>query len=279
MNEAGDFLAAMARGSEHRVAESRARLPAARLAGLVAAQPAPPALRLDARFDLIAELKLRSPALGVLAGSAGDLEQRVVAYARGGAAIVSVLTEPARFDGSLGHLERASAALAPHGVPTMRKDFLVDPYQLLEARAAGASGVLLIARMLSPARLDELVAAAAELGLFVLVEAFDAADIDAAARAGERWQGPAAAFLVGVNSRDLRTLEVVPERLAALAPRLPPGRPRVAESGLEAAGDAARLAAAGYTLALVGGALMAAPDPAALVRAMIEAGRAARVPA
>jgi indole-3-glycerol phosphate synthase len=279
VNEPGDFLAAMARGSEQRVAESRARLPAERLAGIVAAQPAPPALRLGGRFDLIAELKLRSPALGVLAGSASGLEERVVAYARGGAAIVSVLTEPGRFDGSLGHLERASAALAPHGVPTLRKDFLVDPYQLLEARAAGASGVLLIARMLPSARLDELVAAAAELGLFVLVEAFDAADIDAAARAGERWRGPDGTYLVGVNSRDLRTLEVVPERLAALAPRLPLRWPRVAESGLESAADAARLAAAGYTLALVGGALMAAADPAALVRAMIEAGRAAGSPA
>ncbi|HUO80735.1 MAG TPA: indole-3-glycerol-phosphate synthase [Steroidobacteraceae bacterium] len=276
MSAAGDFLDGMARASAARVAVARARVPVAELAARAAAAPAPPALRLDGRFDLIAELKLRSPAAGVLAGAADDLEARVAAYARGGAALVSVLTEPARFDGSLEHLARASAALRPLGVPAMRKDFLVDPYQLLEARLAGAAGVLLIVRMLAPDRLEELAHGAAALGLFVLLEAFDADDVAAAAALAGRWRGPQGACLVGVNSRDLRTLAVVPERLEALAPALPAALPRVAESGLATPADAARLARAGYTLALVGTALMSAADPAALVRQMLDAGRGVR---
>jgi indole-3-glycerol phosphate synthase len=271
----GDFLAGMARASAARVAAARERVSAATLAARAAAAPAPPRLRLDGRFDLIAELKLRSPAQGVLAGGADDLEARVCAYARGGAAVVSVLTEPERFDGSLEHLARASAALGPFGVPAMRKDFLVEPYQLLEARAAGAAGALLIVRMLEPDRLGELVAAAEALGLFVLLEAFDAEDVAVAAGLAARWRGPREACLIGINSRDLRTLQVVPQRLEALATTLPVAQPRVAESGLASSADAARLARAGYTLALVGSALMSAADPAGLVRQMIEAGRAA----
>lgn len=275
MTVPGDFLADMARASTARVAAARAQLPAPELAARAAATPPPPRLVLDGRFDLIAELKLRSPAQGQLAGAATDLGAQVAAYARGGAALVSVLTEPERFDGSLDHLARASAVLAPLGVPAMRKDFLVDEYQLLEARVAGAAGVLLIVRMLGPGRLRELVAFAETLGLFVLLEAFDADDVAVAAGLAGCWRGPREHCLVGINSRDLRTLKVVPERLEALAATLPAAQPRVAESGLARAADAARLARAGYTVALVGTALMSAADPAALVRQMIDAGRAA----
>jgi indole-3-glycerol phosphate synthase len=188
---------------------------------------------------------------------------------------VSVLTEPDRFDGSLAHLVRASAALVPLGVPALRKDFLVDPYQLLEARAAGAGGALVIVRMLGRAQLAELLAAALELGLFVLLEAFDAADVATAAELAEGWRGRRAECLIGINSRDLVTLEVVPQRLESLVALLPAAHPRVAESGLATAADAARLAGAGFTLALVGTALMAAADPEALARAMIADGRRA----
>jgi indole-3-glycerol phosphate synthase len=276
---AGDFLAGMARASAARVARARAMESAAALAARCAALPAAPQLRLDAAgFDLIAELKLSSPAEGLLqAGSAG-LEGRVAGYARGGAALVSVLTEPGRFAGSLEHLGRASAALAPLGVPTMRKDFLVDPYQVLEARVAGAAGVLLIVRMLSRPQLDELVDAAAGLGLFVLLEAFDAADIAVAADAARGWRGRDRDCLVGINSRDLVTLEVVPHRLEQLQHLLPRHLPRVAESGLVTAADAARLATSGFSLALVGTALMRSTDPEALVRAMIASGRRAVPP-
>jgi len=275
----GDFLAAMARASRERVAAARARVPDAALATRARAAAAAPPLVLDGRFDLIAELKLRSPAQGAFGASPDSLEARVSAYARAGAASVSVLTEPERFDGELGHLARASAALAPLGVPTMRKDFLVDPYQLLEARAAGAGGALLIVRMLPRAELEALLAAAASLGLFVLLEAFDADDVGIAAALAARWPGPRAACLIGVNSRDLATLKVVPGRLDALASLLPAAYPRVAESGLATAADAARLARAGYTLALVGSALMSEEDPAPLARAMLDAGRATGRPA
>jgi indole-3-glycerol phosphate synthase len=270
-----DFLALMARSSAARVVAARRATGELQLTARAGNDLARLRPRLDGRFDLIAELKRRSPAQGVLAGRADDLEERVLAYARGGAAIVSVLTEPDRFDGSLEHLARASQVLTPLGVPVMRKDFLVDEFQLLEACVAGASGVLLIVRMLEPAQLATLVSRAERLGLFVLLEAFDAQDVAAAAALAAQWRGPRESFLVGINSRDLRTLKVVPGRLGALAATLPAGYPRVAESGLASPEDAARLAGAGYTLALVGTALMSATDPAGLVRQMVDAGRAA----
>jgi len=238
--------------------------------------PAPPPLRLAADgFDLIAELKLRSPAAGALGAADASMAAYVTAYAHAGAAAVSVLTEPTRFDGALTHLSDAARALAPHRVPAMRKDFLVDPYQVLEARVAGAGGVLLILRMLSRETLGALIECARSQGLFVLLEAFDAADLErmhevVAADAGR------STLLAGVNCRDLATLEVVPGRLLELAPLLPGGVPPVAESGVADAEDARRLAAAGYRLLLVGSALMRDQDPAGLARALIETGRAAR---
>jgi indole-3-glycerol phosphate synthase len=272
----GDFLAGMARAARARVAAARAREPDAALRLRATEAPAAPPLRLDpAGFDLIAELKLRSPAQGVLAAGSDDLESRVQRYARAGAALVSVLTEPDRFDGSLAHLARASAALAASGVPAMRKDFLVDPYQLLEARAAGAGGVLLIVRMLGRPALAELIAAAEELQLFVLLEAFDAPDIATASECAAGWRGRRDECLIGINSRDLATLEVVPRRLESLGSLLPAAFPRVAESGVATAADAGRLAGCGFTLALVGSALMSAADPEALARDMIASGRRA----
>ena len=276
----GDFLGQMARSSAARVAAARAREGDVALRLRARAGAPAPRLRLSAAgFDLIAELKLRSPAQGALGAAGDDLEARVASYAHGGAAIVSVLTEPTRFDGSLEHLARAAAALAPLGVPAMRKDFLVDAYQLYEARAAGAGGALLIVRMLPRARLAELLDCAAGLGLFVLLEAFDAADAAAAGELATAWRGRRADCLVGVNSRDLASLRIVPERLEVLLPELPPRQPRVAESGLATAADAARLARAGYSLVLVGTALMGAADPAALARQMIASGRDAAVSA
>ncbi|HEY8520253.1 MAG TPA: indole-3-glycerol-phosphate synthase [Gammaproteobacteria bacterium] len=265
------FLERMAEASRVRVRDARARTPEATLLARARAAPPPPRLALGA-FDVIAELKLRSPSAGALAPDTLDLARQVEGYARGGAAAVSVLTEPDAFGGSLEHLGEAAARLAPLGVPVMRKDFLVDPYQVLEARAAGAGGVLVIVTMLSDDAVRALVASAAELGLFVLLEAFDAADLERIARL-ERPAG--AALLAGVNCRDLRTLQVDAGRFADLAPHLPPGLPAVAESGLERAEDAARVAELGYSLALIGSALMRAGDPAAGVAAFAAAGRGA----
>lgn len=269
-----NFLADMAVRSAARVRAARATQgEAALLAACRAALPVTP-LRLGG-FDVIAEVKRSSPAEGALAES-DDVAARARAYARGGAAAVSVLTEPARFDGSLADLETASAALRGSGVPAMRKDFLVDPWQVLEARAAGAGGVLLIVAMLDDAVFAELLAAAHEQGLFVLLEAFDEADLE---RAANCLPGPAdgAPRLVGVNTRDLRTLAVEPARLARLAPLLPRGVPAVAESGLHLPADAAAAAGLGYCAALVGTALMRAEDPGALIAAMRAAGSAVLV--
>ena len=268
------FLDEMAHSSAARAAQAMAAEPFAALERRAKAAPHGPRLVLSAQgFDVIAELKLMSPAAGRLGAQNEDWLKRVTDYAQGGAAAVSVLTEPSRFDGSLEHLRQASAALAPFKVPTMRKDFLVDPYQVLEARAAGAGGVLLIVRMLSRPRMMQLLDAAAEHGLFVLLEAFDADDLYAAREMlTARAQGPAGGadeILVGINSRDLQTLEVVPERFEVLAQRLPGDRPAVAESGVASASDAVRMMRLGFRLALIGTALMSCDDPRPLLREIL----------
>jgi indole-3-glycerol phosphate synthase len=266
----------MVEGSRERVRAARRERSEAALERETRHAPAAPALRLDPRgFDLIAEFKLRSPAAGRLGAAAQSVGSRVTEYARAGAAAVSVLTEPARFDGALEHLASAASALAPLGVPVMRKDFLVDPYQVLEARAAGAGGVLAIVRMLSRAELDALLDCARALGLFVLLEAFDAHDLELACERIAAHTAPSP-LLAGVNCRDLATLEVSPRRLLELAPLLPPAVPCVAESGVNSAADARAIAAAGYQLALVGSALMRGDDPSALARTLLAAGRSAR---
>ncbi len=272
-----DFLASMAGSSRARVAQARRLMGEAELLRWAEASPQPPPLVLSPqRFDVIAEVKLRSPAVGQLKSGDEDVAGRVGAYAVAGAAAVSVLTEPERFEGSLDHLEQASRALTARRVPTMRKDFLVEPYQVAEARLAGAGGILIIVRMLDRAALLALISSAKRLGLFVLVECFDEGDIGIASDLAASPEAQGARLLVGLNSRDLVTLKVVPGRLEQLASRLPAALPRVAESGVATPADAARLAACGYDLALIGSALMTAPDPAALLRDMIEAGRKAR---
>ena len=268
------FLDDMARSSASRVAQAMAREPFGELERRAKAAPSGPRLSLsDQGFDVIAELKLNSPAAGRLGAPNEDWLKRVTAYARGGATAVSVLTEPSRFDGSLQHLQQASAVLAPFKVPAMRKDFLVDPYQVLEARAAGAGGVLLIVRMLSRAQLVQLLDVAAEHALFVLLEAFDHADLHIAREvlAARTRQSAAAGaeILVGINSRDLQTLNVVPERFEDLAPQLPRDWPAVAESGVATAGDALRMMGLGFRLALIGTALMSRDDPGQLLREIL----------
>ncbi len=289
-----DFLQAMAASSRERVQGARRKLSDHALLDLALATPEPPPLRRHPHeFDLIAELKLRSPAAGQLQSGDEDVAARVTAYARAGAVAVSILTEPSRFDGAMSHLETGAQSLAPLRVPAMRKDFLVDPYQVIEARAAGAGGVLVILRMLPRAETQALLNCARSLGLFVLLEAFDEHDIEhmhelvaaneasadsiaaTGAASAEGTGREPLALLAGVNCRDLTTLQVVPERLEKLAPLLPSTVPRVAESGVGTVEDARRVSAAGYELALVGSALMQGGDPGSLARAMLEAGRAA----
>lgn len=205
------------------------------------------------RVNVIAECKRRSPARGVLATSY-DPAAIARAYVAGGASAVSVLTEPMFFDGALAHLETVRAAVE---VPLLRKDFVIDQYQLFEARAAGADAVLLIVAALSQPALAQLLSRAHGLGLAALVEVHDADELSRATAAG--------ASVVGVNSRNLRTLDVDLAVCEALAPRIPRGVVSVAESGVKSAGDVARLRASGYNAFLVGERLMTAADvPGAL---------------
>jgi len=276
MTRAADFLDRMAAGSRRRAAEAEAQRPAEDLAFRASHLPAPPAFRLSGQgFDLLAEVKHRSPSAGTLAGGALRSATQAREYARGGAAALSVLTEPDEFAGDLAHLTEVAAGSR---VPAMRKDFLVSPYQLLEARLAGAGGVLLIAALLPGHQLRAMLEATHRLGLFALVEVFDRDELDRAVRAS-RAAGPALGAgrcrtLVGVNCRDLRTLRVDFGRFAHLAPHLPHDIPTVAESGVETPAQAARVAGLGYDVALVGTALMRASDPARLAAELLAAGRA-----
>jgi indole-3-glycerol phosphate synthase len=272
-----DFLGSMALASRMRVVAARKVHSDLEIWRWAEATPEPPRLLLSPRgFDVIAEVKLRSPAVGKLRDIDEDIGARVTTYARAGAAAVSVLTEPEKFEGSLDHLEEAARRLAENGgVPAMRKDFLVDPYQVAEARLAGAGGILVIVRMLTHQELDALIRAADALGLFVLIETFDADDVQIAKRLIAEHGGRRAKLLIGVNSRDLTALTVVPGRLEELIDKLPAGVPRVAESGVATAEDAARLRSAGYDMALIGSALMTTEDPGGLLASMIAAGRGA----
>ena len=219
------------------------------------------ALTAPGRPNVIAECKRRSPSRGILRR---DYRPGAIAaaYERNGAAAVSVLTEPTFFDGSLDHLREVRAAV---GIPVLRKDFIVAPYQLLEAAAAGADAVLLIAAALDGAELGALHARAAELGLGVLVEVHDADELDRAARAGAR--------VVGVNNRNLRTLAVDVEASQRLAGKLPADAIGVAESGLRTSADLVRLGAAGYSAFLIGEAFMTAPDPGDALRELLAGAR------
>ena len=263
-----DFLDEMARGSRE-----RARAIAHRAGELLveAERKEPPLPLVLGDLGVIAEVKPRAPSSGVLGG--GDVADALVrarAYALGHASCVSVLTEPSRFEGSIEHLVAIARLLRPYDIPAMRKDFLVDPIQVVEARAAGASGVLLVTRMLDDAQLGEMTHAAQALRMFVLIEAFDEDDLARAARAIEA--SPTGLFL-GVNTRDLRTLTTDRTRLERLARVLPHDVEAVAESGIESPDDVRAAVRCGYRGVLVGTALMRATDPASVVLALRDAGR------
>jgi indole-3-glycerol phosphate synthase len=229
-------------------------------------RPPPPSLD-DDGFGLIAEIKFAAPSGGVFVGDAQPIVaavERARAYEAAGAKAISVLTEPTRFGGHLDHLAAVSEAV---NIPVMRKDFLVDPVQVIEARAHGAGGVMLIIRMLDDHRLDQMVQLALELDMFVLLEAFDATDL---ARATDH-----RGVLLGLNCRDLRTLAVDPGRFERLAPAFPPGFIRVAESGLVRPEDVGAVSRLGYGMALVGSALMSSRSPGPLVTRMTAAGAGA----
>ena len=268
------LLTEMTQTSLARLEAARARETEQSLWDRVVDMPPAPRLTLSSEgFDLIAECKLHSPSAGDLSANTTDVESRVAAYGLGGAAAVSVLTEPKRFGGSLEHLSQAVRVLTPLNVPVMRKDFLVDPYQVMEGRAAGAGGVLVIVRMLDPGRITAMLDCAAMLKMFVLIEAFDASDLAVTKEILKNRQGRDEQLLVGVNCRDLEKLSVDLARLGEVADLLPEGYPKVAESGVANVDDVRRVVDQGYTMALVGSSLMNSDRPRELASELLVAGR------
>jgi indole-3-glycerol phosphate synthase len=239
----------------------QARPPAAMVAAAVARgderRSLAGALRRAGAIACIAEFKRRSPSAGWINEKA-DLEQTVRAYAAGGASAISVLTDEPFFAGRLRDLKPARLA---SGVPVLRKDFVVDAYQIAEAAAAGADAILLIVAALDDQKLAELLATARAMRLDALVEAHDHAEVERAVAAG--------AEIIGINNRDLRTFTVDRELAIRLRSSIPADRIVVAESGIRNAADVARLRDAGVDAILVGETLMRAPDPAAALRGLL----------
>ncbi len=234
-----------------------------------AAAPAPPSFQqaLDGRaVGVIAEVKRRSPSAGAIREDL-DPVRHARAYQRGGAVAISVLTEQPHFGGSLADL---AAVAREVGLPVLRKDFIVHDLQVVEARAAGAAAVLLIARLLAPGALRRLARAARAQGLGTLIEVHTEDELDRALAAE-----PTA---VGVNSRDLATFAVHLEAAERLVGKVPPDIPAVAESGIAARPDVERMAAAGADLVLVGTSVARTADPAAAVRALTGVPRVGRRP-
>jgi indole-3-glycerol phosphate synthase len=256
-----DLLATIVAATK-RIVEVRGRseplpLLAARAAAVLPRGRFQTALASRDRINVIAECKRRSPSRGVLR-AAYDPVAIARAYAEAGAAAISVLTEPAFFDGSLAHL---SAVRAVVDLPLLRKDFIVSEYQLHEARAAGADAVLLIVAALTPAELKCLHDRATGLALDVLVEVHDAQELWMAVDAGAR--------IIGVNNRNLRTLAVDVRASEAVIARMPADVIAVSESGLRTAADLARLRQLGYHAFLIGERFMTAPDPGAALRDLL----------
>jgi indole-3-glycerol phosphate synthase len=215
------------------------------------------ALQNSSRPRVIAEFKRASPSAGAIRPGA-DPVATALAYERRGAACVSVLTDGPAFQGSLDDLRRVRAVV---GLPTLRKDFIVDRYQIVEARLAGADAVLLIAEMLNDDQLHALQRDVETLGMTPLVECHDPDNLRRVVESGAR--------LIGVNNRDLRTFTVSLEHGLRLARLVPPGRCLVSESGIRDHGDVMQLVRGGYQAILVGESLMRAPDPGAALAALL----------
>jgi indole-3-glycerol phosphate synthase len=259
-----DVLAAQVADSQRRLAAARADEPLDRLRARAERMPQPPSFRAALAgpgVAVIAEVKRGSPSRGPLRPDL-DPVATAQAYVAGGAAAVSVLTAPEGFLGSLEDLN----AVAALGVPALRKDFLIDPYQVWEARAAGAAAVLLLAVVLDDTAMRRMLAAATEAGLDALVEVHDE---DEMAR-----MAALAPAILGVNVRDLRDFSVENGRFAAVSAGRPSGSLLVAESGVHGPGDVMTYAAAGADAVLVGEHLVVSDDAAAATRMLVEAGSA-----
>lgn len=252
--------------AEGRVAELRRQSARLERAAADAVQPSH-SLKERLRRDtvgVIAEVKRRSPSKGWINEGLSAVDQ-AKAYANGGASAISVLTEPNHFDGSIADLAAVSAAVL---VPVLKKDFHVDPIQLVEARAHGATAALLIVRALGPDRLEAMIDAAGQLGLETLVEIRDETELHRAIDAG--------AAIIGINNRDLETLVIDSTTSDRLLPLIPASIVAVAESGMSSLADVKRVAALGVDAVLVGSTLSSAKDPAAMVREFSSVARVRR---
>ena len=260
--DTGSVLDAILARTRERVAAERERRPLdASHPAVTQAPPVRPfgeALVRPGRVNVIAEHKRRSPSRGAIRE---DLVPADVArgYEKAGAAAISVLTDEPFFGGRMTHLEEVRRATA---LPVLRKDFVLDPWQVWEARAGGADAVLLIVAGLTAPELRSLLDVAGEAGLEVLVEVHDRSELDRALAAGSR--------IVGVNNRDLKTLAVSLQTALSLAPFIPDDIVAVAESGIRSSADLVRLRDAGFDAFLVGERLMAAPDPGEALKQLLE---------
>ncbi len=249
------YLEDLLESTRARIDETRSKVTEESLEQRVASADAPRGFKAALEgpdVELIAEIKRATPRAGDLNVDL-DAARMAAAYRDGGAAAISVLTEPDHFKGSLEDLEAARSA----GLPVLRKDFVIDPFQVYEARAWGADAVLLIVRILGP-ELEELARLSRSLSMDALVEVHDEDDLDRALGVG--------AEMIGINHRDLVTFEVDPDRTAKLAPRIPDGVAIVALSGLSTRAEVEALGDAGATAVLVGESVVTASDPAAKLR-------------
>lgn len=255
------FLEEIVESTAERIEATRRALSQERLDELVREAPSPRGfaaalLGAEKKPALIAEIKRSTPSTGDLAPEV-DVAAQAVAYKIGGATAISVLTEPHWFKGTTGDMHAARAA----DLPLLRKDFILDPFQVQESRAAGADAVLLIVRILSAGALRGLLKLSEQMGMDALVEVFSEEDLEEALSVAAR--------LIGINQRDLATFEVDRDRTAKLAPLIPPDVTIVSLSGIVGRSDVEAARDAGADAVLAGSALMRAPDPEAAVRELV----------
>ena len=255
-----NFLSSMATSSLARYKENSAILSEQELVDrVIDAQPAEPFMLNNQSFCLIAEIKKTSPSSGNLSRDDFHMTEQASDYIKGKADIISVLTEPSRFSGALDDLSELSEAFPE--VAFMRKDFLVHPYQVSEAHYYGARGVLLIAAILSQEQLEEMIKRVLEHNMFALIEAFNKEELQQSCSVISRFHGSEGSLMLGVNCRDLKSLEVDFSRFKSVAELLPQNITCVAESGILNTNDISKIVDWGYSGALVGTALMQTSKP------------------
>ena len=243
--------------------ERKRRLPLAEMVKLAEAQPPPLDFASALRGDdvrLIAEVKKASPSKGVICQNFNPVDIARI-YANNGAAAISVLTEPKYFQGSLNYLRDIKKELVDKSLPLLRKDFIFDPYQVYEARAYGADSLLLIVAILTPEKLSKLLQLSHQLGMMCLVEVHNEAELGIALKSK--------AEIIGINNRDLNTFAVDLNTTMRLRPLIPSDRIVVSESGIKSREDVKKLRGWGINAALIGEALMSAPDIATKMKELL----------